>query len=371
MLCLFSQFYVSREPAFTDGMFASYVVVHLLTVISLIRVYPYVPLWFLASHLLPHLTMGTTVDTLLYGSITFYGILSLLVFSQWMASLREKQTILLLRWFVIFQAGLLFVMSGSLYGFPDTSQHLMYYDRLKGFFKDPNVFASYLLWSLYWFLYDTKWNNVIRITGIALVGGAIYFTGSRVALVCTLIPLFLKWRDMSFRSLLLIIVVCTGIGSYLWMGTERYTLQAYDLTRFHIQWEALQLAWQYPFGIGAGNAEEALHHSPHQTYIRVLLEHGFIGLIGYLLGIGYLMKRLIYTKELLGQVGMAFLVSLLTMNFVIDTLHWRHAWIFVGLAIGRGGQHHSNCISHYPYAAFGWRATSRPSSSGSSRKKWS
>ncbi|MFC4355123.1 O-antigen ligase family protein [Chryseomicrobium palamuruense] len=318
---------------------------------------------------MPHLTYHVTMDVFFYGSITFYGVLSLLVYSKWMSAYTEKQTQRLLRCFAGFHIIMLAAMFITLYLFPDASGHLMYYDRLKGFFKDPNVFASYLLLSFFWFMYDMRWNVIVRVMGMCLVGGAIYFTGSRIALLCMVIPLVLKWREMSRSSQFLTFVLCLGIGSYLWLGTERYTLQVYDLTRFQVQWEALQLAWQHPFGIGAGEAEAALHHSPHQTYVRVLLENGFLGLIGYLIAIGFLFMKLVKTKETLGKVGLAFIVSLIIMNMVIDTLHWRHAWIFIGMAIGRGGRHHSNCFFNHTYATH-WRcATSRPSTSRSTGYK--
>jgi len=80
--------------------------------------------------------------------------------------------------------------------------------------------------------------------------------------------------------------------------------------------------------------------TPHNTYLLILLENGLIGLFLFLFSIYFifflLWKEIIKTPfEWKNQLSIFILGSILLILFhglVIDTLHWRHFWLILGMA---------------------------------------
>jgi O-antigen ligase len=125
-----------------------------------------------------------------------------------------------------------------------------------------------------------------------------------------------------------------------------FGLQAYDHRRFDSQRTALAIAMNEPLGIGPGQAETVLVtasigrlrvRAPHSVYVRTLLEHGWIGLVGL---VGFLSAALVRAWRVARSGGLhardgslvaAALIGALVNGFFIDTLHWRHLWLLAAL----------------------------------------
>lgn len=246
-----------------------------------------------------------------------------------------------------------------LYKFGIQSLELFFvFERFSGLFQDPNVFASFLLFPYYAVVFrasrSSKW-----LYGVALVLGVLIgFTGSRVAMGCLILPLIPMCLHSWRRFLAVGSLISFGL---FFVASDRFRFQSYDVTRFQTQWEALRLAFDFPQGIGAGRAEEWLGMSPHQTYIRAFLEHG-------LLGFGVYVALLVFAYSCLRRPQTQWqktlyysILSLIIANFVVDTLHWRHGWIWLGLALAEGGTRHQTSFSNYAYGAHWWRPATRAS----------
>lgn len=350
------QFYVMREPAPSDLLFALWVSLHLFLFFTYLFPYRHSLGIFIVIHALPILTFPYDIN---YALITLYGFLTFVVFSEWSRSLTKNHLKMLFEvgmWVNVVAVIIYVAMTQLNVSFSD---QFNYYNRLKGLFKDPNVFASFLLLPFYWVVFTFKSSYYWRVFPLLIIVIAIVLSGSRVALVCLLLPVLWMWNKLSFTTKGLLLGTLVVSGFLLAIITDRYTLHAYDLERFAVQLEALQHALHYPLGIGAGESEQLLGHSPHQTYLRILLENGILGLLGYLIAIFLLVKRLWGNPDPLAQTLFVALISILIMNIVIDTLHWRHSWLWAGLAWSIGGERYPNRIHDYTLPAYRRRTANR------------
>jgi O-antigen ligase len=116
-------------------------------------------------------------------------------------------------------------------------------------------------------------------------------------------------------------------------------LQTYDGDRFSTQTKALEMAIEKPFGIGPGQAEIAFDYSTHSTYLRLLSENGPLALSAFAALLGLTLLRSIHGARtlksenwrILMAITSASLAGYIVNSFVIDTVHWRHIWLFLAL----------------------------------------
>jgi O-antigen ligase len=117
-------------------------------------------------------------------------------------------------------------------------------------------------------------------------------------------------------------------------------LQGYDLDRFETQRLALERGLEKPLGFGPGQAEVLFAVVTHSTYIRVLFENGVIGFAAMTLFLLFSLTRSIRLAvslrdprgKMLFTFTAACIGGYLVNSAVIDTLHWRHIWLFLALA---------------------------------------
>lgn len=280
--------------------------------------------------------------------------------------------------------------------------------RVKGLFKDPNVYGPFFIPAILLVISDIKKRALLRTPVAVHIILIVFFTlgvvfsfsrGAWVSLVVALLSYFLLTGDLKRHlklkrliagaaCLILIAGVLfsppmrsTGVSDYL---LERAQLQKYDRNRFRSQQGGLELALQNPLGIGPGQFENEIaavtkyRLSAHSLYIRTVAENGFAGFLSLFAALGYLilsMLRLYLRKtpepvlgslsvadmkeqakeDLIFQNGrkseplskeacrpekntvlaavIAILIGLLVNGLVIDTLHWRHFWFYIGVGL--------------------------------------
>ena len=235
--------------------------------------------------------------------------------------------------------------------------------RIKSTFKDPNVFAPFLVAAAILLLSTIICSKRVRLRhtllfalfvfGILLSfsrGAWLHFAVS-LGLFSGLHLFFLS--DLRARKRLLISAIGFGIvlvPLFGWLLTRadigeyfgrRLSMQRYDSERFASQALALRVATDNPLGLGPGQwLDWRFGISTHNVYLRVLAENGFLGLIGFLAiiaaSLGQAMSgiRARSACASLHAVALAVVAGALVESFVIDTLHWRHFWVFLALPIG-------------------------------------
>ena len=134
---------------------------------------------------------------------------------------------------------------------------------------------------------------------------------------------------------LLPVAVVTGATGVV---DDRARFQPYDQERFQAQREGLQIGMTHPLGVGPGQFDFHAIIGAHSLYIRVFAEQGPLGLLALLLLLGLTFAvacaNAIAGRDTFG-IGSAALFAiisgLLVNSAVVDTLHWRHLWIFTAL----------------------------------------
>lgn len=219
--------------------------------------------------------------------------------------------------FCSFVAGLI----GYLGFFPDWLMADVY--RVKGLFKDPNVFGPFFVPAILLVIDDIKRRLLLRthaavhIVLIILFTLAVIFSFSRGAWVNLLVSLFLYYLLsgkllqlfkprylVSFAAVLLVIVgvlfspamTNAGVGDFL---LQRAQLQTYDQNRFNSQKGGIQLVLKNPLGCGPGQFENEIAEitkyrlSAHSLYVRTAAENGVAGFVFLFAALFYLLIQLL------------------------------------------------------------------------------
>ena len=88
--------------------------------------------------------------------------------------------------------------------------------------------------------------------------------------------------------------------------------------------------------IGTGNGSyEAFSptgFSAHNTYLRLLVENGVLGLLLFLAFLGAIITLTFrYKRDIITHAALVSILGIIIHSAFIDTLHWRHFWLLLGL----------------------------------------
>jgi hypothetical protein len=222
-----------------------------------------------------------------------------------------------------------------------------------GFFKDPNVYAAFVVVAALWVVdeivrrpFSFKRTGPLLIL-VGVLGAGATLSLSRAAVINLTIGGFIYFvllrgapRTHMVRFLMLVILVVLAIGfaiQFLGLGyavAGRSSLQSYDEGRFSTQWHGLLAGLTHLTGVGPGGWANA-----HSLYVRTLAEHGILGLtsLGVLIAglVLPLARRALRESPrnlvLPDRVLLAWVCGQLVNSLVIDSIHWRHFWVVLGL----------------------------------------
>jgi O-antigen ligase len=244
------------------------------------------------------------------------------------------------------------------------------FGRARGAFKDPNVFGPYLVppivYGVHLWLSRPVSKAIVPLTLIVIMAFALFLSFSRGAWVNLAIALSVfgylsfilarsnwarfKLAIVALASLAAIAIVAMAalqFDSIANLADQRVSLdQTYDQGpegRFGGQLKAIRLILDNPLGIGAGEFTQRHHHEEvHNIYLSMLLNNGWAGgilyaltvLITLLYGLRQLL-RFTQVQPLLIVTWSCFLAVVIE-GFLIDTDHWRHFFLLVGMIWGLG-----------------------------------
>lgn len=269
-------------------------------------------------------------------------------------------------------AGAVFAAAAGIIGYfdlvPGSGELLTRFGRASGTFKDPNVLGPYLvpaiIYALHVWLGRPLHKGLLHAAALAVLSLALLLTFSRgawaAAVVAGAIYLYIAFVTSRRDADRLRIIALVGAGVVALSGilalalshdeagdlfAERANLtQSYDVGpegRFGGQRKAIDLIAENPLGIGFGEFPRWHHHEDvHNVYLSMLLNAGWFGgaiYIGLVLGIVALgLHRAMTPGPLQGLVLVAS-ASLAAMAFeglIVDTDHWRHFYLLLGLVVG-------------------------------------
>ena len=240
---------------------------------------------------------------------------------------------------------------------------LLFYDRVKGFFKDPNVFGPYLVIVAIYALHrvllgGTFWRKSVWLSSCLMSSVGVllcYSRGAWVNYALTLLVFFgltsisgrgnrPLWRNLIYFGVFAAIVgvsiaYAMTIPQISEVLSYRSELQSYDADRFANFSAALQLGINNPLGVGPVQSFLLLDYATHNVYLRVFSENGVLGFLSFTAFLLVTLTRslllsqraLTSAQRSLFAVVAAALCGTLLNSFTIDTLHWRHFWLLLAL----------------------------------------
>jgi hypothetical protein len=237
--------------------------------------------------------------------------------------------------------------------------------RIRSTFKDPNVFGPFLILPAM-IVIERMLARRIHFTDLAMVcifsaglllsfsrGAWFHFAVSCVVLLALSVVAApntgARMRIITLSAigavalagLLGILLSVSSIGTFF---QERAQLiQSYDVGqggRFQLQELALADLLNYPFGMGPREFSRVHGLQPHNVYLQVFMVSGWVGGLSYVMlllstlwvGLRTVLVRTPWQHYLIAAV--AAFVGEVAEGFVIDSDHWRHFYLLLGIIWG-------------------------------------
>lgn len=372
-LAIFSGFFVITEPAPTDALMLGALV--LLPLVGLTRFEPanlaYLFLWLVitACEFIATMLAADVGAAFIHTAVSLYLCIVSFVLAAFIARSPEAHAGLIVCAYI--SSALVGATLGIVGYFdlvPGTSDLFTRHERASAGFKDPNVYAPFLVPPMLFLLHNTLSHRffgvVLNSIGMSIIGLAILLSFSRGAWVNLAIGgLVYAWlafitartdrqRLKLIGLLTLCVVLSVGlVGAALEFDAvarlfdQRAALgQSYDMGpegRFGGQEKAVRVILDNPLGLGPLQFG-GIHHPehPHNVYLSMFLNAGWIGgslyivLVVALLCLGFraVLRRKWASPYLLATY--AAFVGVAVEGYVVETDHWRHFYLIAGVLWG-------------------------------------
>ncbi|MEZ5843186.1 MAG: hypothetical protein R3D27_05560 [Hyphomicrobiaceae bacterium] len=364
---------VFAEPAPVDVLTLGLVIA--LPIMRLVRVTPllvgYLAGWLVvaaAAFVASLQAMDPHVATV-HTAISLYLSVASFVIAGFVAVRPQRHIRLLLdAYLVAALIAAVFGLAGYFELVPGAGELFTRFDRATGAFKDPNVFGPFLVPAMIYLVHKVLTRPLLRtvvpLVLLAFLGLALVVSFSRGAWINLAIAGSVYWlitlatTNSAIRRLQLIaslgfgllaagaaLVGALQIDSVARMFDERAAiLQSYDVGpegRFGGQSKAIETILDNPLGIGALNFTGFVHHEDaHNVYLSMLLNAGWAGGLFYLalvvatLGIGF--SHALKRTPTQGHFAVVYacLAAVALEGLIIDTDHWRHFYLLMGVVWG-------------------------------------
>ncbi|MEL7049334.1 MAG: O-antigen ligase family protein, partial [Pseudomonadota bacterium] len=307
--------------------------------------------------------------TVIFTAVSLYLYLSMFLIAAFVARRPIAHTQLVLS---AWSFAALVAASAGLIGYfsllPGAYELFTKFGRAAGTFKDPNVFGPFLvvpaLYALNRVFESPLRHALVPLVMTGVLSLAVLLSFSRGAWVnlalavlifgylsfvlaptvrqrLRILGLFLAGL-ITVSFMLAVAVQVPKIASLL---GERATLtQSYDVGphgRFGGQSKAIDLILDHPFGIGALEFGTVYHNEGvHNVYLNMVLNAGWLGgglfiimtALTIILGLRHLLKASA-TRPMFVVLFSAFVAHVIE-GFIVDTDHWRHYYVIMGMMWG-------------------------------------
>lgn len=241
------------------------------------------------------------------------------------------------------------------------------YSRAMGAFQDPNVFGPFLvapiLYLIYGILNRSPVLMPIRATLLLILMAGLFLSFSRAAWgLCILsILLFyillvineqraktrLKYISLAVlgaAAIILMLMVVLQFQVVADLFNERFrAVQDYDGGRdgrFARHLAGYLLALEKPLGIGPLEFGYIFTEDTHNNFVKALMDYGWMGFFSWVILMGWTLvagfKLLFRQRPWLPYYQIAYIVFFghQVIGNVIDTDHWRHFYLMMGIVWG-------------------------------------
>ena len=238
-------------------------------------------------------------------------------------------------------------------------------DRVSATFKDPNVYGPFLIFPLLLLLIGvmTRGMRLSSVVIIAVLSGGLFLSFSRgawahfaisaavaIALLIVTTPdprtraRFLLFSIVAVAGVLLLVIAMMSIDSVHDLFLERAkAIQPYDVGpggRFWEQKLALSVILDHANGMGPFTFSREYGTQQHDVYMQGFLVYGWLGGAAYLtfvvvtlaIGLGAVLVPTPWQNYLIAAY--AAFVGEAAEGLIVDTDHWRHFFLLLGLIWG-------------------------------------
>jgi hypothetical protein len=239
--------------------------------------------------------------------------------------------------------------------------------RAQGTFKDPNVLSTFLIppaiFLIQGFLLGTQKWRLFSAIALMIILSAIFLAFSRGAWInaasAALLVVGVTFVVTPSAALRTRIVVLAGVGTFLTIAMLAFLLsfeqvrtlfamrasllQSYDAGetgRFGNQLNSIPLLLENPLGLAPIRFRYIFGEDPHNVFLNAFAAYGWLGGVSYFLLVISTMVagwKAIFTRTPWQHHAIAVFCPLFTtmlQGIQIDTDHWRHFYLLVGLTWG-------------------------------------
>ncbi len=239
--------------------------------------------------------------------------------------------------------------------------------RAQGTFKDPNVFSTYLVLPAAMLIHGLatgrQAHKLVSSAALLIIMAAVFLAFSRGAWVVMILATttalgltFIVTPSLALRSRLILysiagsiavaclLVFALSLEEVRSLFVERAQLiQSYDggeTGRFGRQLNSIPLLFQSPNGFGPFGFRALFGQDPHNVYLNAFASYGWLGGFSYLLLTAATLMagwRAVFTRtpwQSYSVVVFSVLFASMLQGLQIDTDHWRHFYLQLGLMWG-------------------------------------
>ncbi len=302
----------------------------------------------------------------MYIAVSLFLALSSIFFAAIVEAKPERLELIFRAWVASAIITSLLGILGYFHAFPG-SEAFTLYDRAKGAFQDPNVFGPFLvapsLYLVHGLLAGRILGAPLKVIGLLILALGLFLSFSRAAwalylfsVVALVFVMLLKERTGAFRLKILVLslvaagamivalIVALQFDKVSDLFSSRTQLvQEYDgghLGRFDRHRIGFLMAMEKPLGIGPMTFSKIFPEDEHNIWLKSLTSYGWLGFACYLaliiwtLWLGF--KALLRNRPWQPFLMISFIcvVGHTAIGFVIDTDHWRHFYLLLGVLWG-------------------------------------
>jgi hypothetical protein len=239
--------------------------------------------------------------------------------------------------------------------------------RAQATFKDGNVFSTFLLLPTVMLIHGlatgTQTYKLLSTCALLILLAAIFLAFSRGGWVVLILSTglclgltFIVTSSLALRSRIILYTIAGGIAvacllvfalsieEVRLLFLERAKLiQSYDggeTGRFGTQLNSIPVLMQSPNGLGPMQFGKMFGQDPHNVYLNAFSSYGWLGGFSYLLLIASTISagwRAVFTRtpwQPYAIVVFSVLFASMLQGLQIDTDHWRHFYLQLGLMWG-------------------------------------
>ncbi len=241
------------------------------------------------------------------------------------------------------------------------------YSRAMGAFQDPNVFAPFLVAPILYLIYGIVNRSPtllpIRAGALMILLLGLFLAFSRAAwglavITAVLFYFLLVINEQSAKiRLKYIILAGVGLGAIVLLllvalqfeavsslfSVRAKAVQEYDggrIGRFARHLLGYELALTKPFGIGPLEFGFIFGEDTHNNFVKALMDYGWLGFVCWMIiniwtmvgGFKLLFRQRPWQPYL--QIAYVVFIGHFVIGNVIDTDHWRHFYLLLGIVWG-------------------------------------